>query len=136
MLLLSFYSKLDWVQYIISIAKTASRKIGALIRSMEFLSTEVALYLYKSTVVMSGLVLLLATWNFYKNCKCGYVQLHIQNYFGQTGTYIEQWQTRVAKLSKFVPYALKMHSLVPSVLRLPCKTFSELLKFALRNSFL
>ena len=36
--------------YIISIAKTASKKIGALIHSMKFLSPEVALYLYKSTV--------------------------------------------------------------------------------------
>ena len=47
---LSFFSKLDWVSYIISIAKTASKKIGALICSMEFLSPEVALYLYKSTI--------------------------------------------------------------------------------------
>ena len=43
-------SKLDWGSYIISIAKTASKKIGALIRSMKFLSPEVALYLYKSTI--------------------------------------------------------------------------------------
>ena len=41
---------LDWDFYIISIAKTASKKIGALIRSMKFLSPEVALYLYKSTI--------------------------------------------------------------------------------------
>ena len=34
----------------ISIAKTASKEIGALIRSMKFLSHEVALYLYKSTI--------------------------------------------------------------------------------------
>ena len=47
---LTFSSKLDWVSYIISIAKTASKKIGALIRSMKFLSPEVALYLYKSTI--------------------------------------------------------------------------------------
>ena len=40
----------DWGFYIISIVKTASRKIGALIRSMKFLSPEVALYLYKSTI--------------------------------------------------------------------------------------
>ena len=46
---LTFSSKLDWGSYIISIAKTASKKIGALIRSMKFLSPEVALYLYKST---------------------------------------------------------------------------------------
>ena len=43
-------SKLDWGSYIISIAKTASKKIGALIRSMKFLSLEVALYLYKSPI--------------------------------------------------------------------------------------
>ena len=50
MLGLTFSSKLDWGSYIVSIAKTASKKIGALIRSMEFLSPEVALYLYKSTI--------------------------------------------------------------------------------------
>ena len=36
--------------YNLSIAKTASKKIGALIHSMKFLSPEVALYLYKSTI--------------------------------------------------------------------------------------
>ena len=50
MLGLTFSSKLDWGSYIISIAKTASKKIGALIRSMKFLSPEGALYLYKSTI--------------------------------------------------------------------------------------
>ena len=49
MLGLTFSSKFDWGSYIISIAKTASKKIEALIRSMKFLSPEVALYLYKST---------------------------------------------------------------------------------------
>ena len=47
---LTFSSKLDWDSYIISIAKTVSKKIGALIHSMKFLSPEVALYLYKSTI--------------------------------------------------------------------------------------
>ena len=47
---LTFSSKLDWGCYIISIAKTASKKIGASIRSMKLLSYEVALYLYKSTI--------------------------------------------------------------------------------------
>ena len=70
MLGLTFSSKLDWGSYIISIAKSVSKKIEALIRSMKFLSPEVALYLYKSTVrpcmdycchVWSGLVLLVAT---------------------------------------------------------------------------
>ena len=50
MLGLTFSSKLDWGSYIISIAKTASKKIGALIRFMKFLSPEVALYLYKSSI--------------------------------------------------------------------------------------
>ena len=50
MLGLSFSSKLDWGYYIVSIAKTASKKIGALIRFMKFLSSEVALYLCKSTI--------------------------------------------------------------------------------------
>ena len=45
---LTFSSKLDWGSYIMSIAKTASKKIGALIRSMKFLSPEV--YLYKYTI--------------------------------------------------------------------------------------
>ena len=40
MLGLTFSSKLDW----------GSKKIGALIRSMKFLSPEVALYLYKCTI--------------------------------------------------------------------------------------
>ena len=47
---LTFSSKLDWGSYIISIDKTPSKKIGALICSMKFLSPEVALYLYKSTI--------------------------------------------------------------------------------------
>ena len=50
MLRLTFSYKLDCGSYIISIAKTASKKIGALIRSRKFLSPEVALYLYKSTI--------------------------------------------------------------------------------------
>ena len=50
MLELTFSSKLDWGSYIVSIAKTASKKIGALIRSLKFLSPEVVFYLYKSTI--------------------------------------------------------------------------------------
>ena len=47
MLWLTFSSKLDWGSYIISIAKPASKKIGALICSMKFYS----LYLYISTIL-------------------------------------------------------------------------------------
>ena len=50
MLGLTFSSKLDWGSYIKSISKTASKKIGALIRSMKFPPPEVALYLYKSII--------------------------------------------------------------------------------------
>ena len=62
---------MDWGSYIFSMATTASKKIGALICSMKFLSPEVALYLCKSTiqlcmntVVMPELVLLVAILNF------------------------------------------------------------------------
>ena len=50
MLRLTFSSKSDWGFYIVSLAKTASKKIRALIRSMKFLPPEVAPYLYKSTI--------------------------------------------------------------------------------------
>ena len=46
----TFSSKLDWISYIICIGKTASKEVGALIHFMKFISPEVALYLYKSTI--------------------------------------------------------------------------------------
>ena len=61
MLGLTFSSKLDWGSYIVSIAKTASKKIEALICSMKFLSPEVALYLYKSTI-QSGMEYCCHVW--------------------------------------------------------------------------
>ena len=51
MLELTFSSKLDWSSYNISIAKTVSKKIRAYICSIKFLSPEVALYLYKCTIL-------------------------------------------------------------------------------------
>ena len=72
---MTFSSKLDWGSYIVPTAKSASKKIGALIHSMKFLSPAVALYISLSlcinlpyghawnTVVKSELVLLVATWN-------------------------------------------------------------------------
>ena len=56
MLGLSFSSTLYWGSYFISFVKTASKKIGALIHSMKFLSAKVALYLY-----MHGILLFVAT---------------------------------------------------------------------------
>ena len=50
MLGLIFSSKFNWGSYIISIAKTASKEIGAFIRSVKFLSPQVAPYLCKSTI--------------------------------------------------------------------------------------
>ena len=68
MLDLAFSSKLDWASYTISIAKTASKNIGFLIRSIKFLSpggcsvsTNLPYSHAWNTVVMSGLVLLVAT---------------------------------------------------------------------------
>ena len=52
MLGLTFTSKMDWGSYIISIAKTPSKKIGAWIRSMKFPFPEVPRYLYKSTILL------------------------------------------------------------------------------------
>ena len=50
MLGLSFSSKLDRDSYIVSIAKSVPKKITALIRSLKFLSTKVAPYLYEFTI--------------------------------------------------------------------------------------
>ena len=47
---LSFSSKLVWASYIVSIAKTDSKIIGFLFRSIKCLSPKVALYLYKSNI--------------------------------------------------------------------------------------
>ena len=65
---LSFSSSLDWSSYITSIARNAYKKIGALINSMKFLSSEVAFCVYKSTIrscmenFMSVLVLKYVGW--------------------------------------------------------------------------
>ena len=53
MLGLTFSSTLNWGSYIIFIANTAPKKIGALIHSMKFLSPEAVLYLCKSTICPS-----------------------------------------------------------------------------------
>ena len=50
MLGLTFSFKLYWGSYIVSVVKTASKKIKALIRSIKFVSPVVALYLYKFTI--------------------------------------------------------------------------------------
>ena len=53
MLGLSCTSEFDWGFYIISIAKTATKKIGVLICCMKFLSPEFALYFCIFTILPS-----------------------------------------------------------------------------------
>ena len=53
MLELSFSSKLDLSSWIISIANTVSKKLVSLICSVHFLSSEVPLYIYKSTTQLA-----------------------------------------------------------------------------------
>ena len=69
MLGLTFSSKLNWGSYIISIAETSSKKIGALIHSMKFFLLRLLCISINlpdahvwNTVVTSGLVPLVATW--------------------------------------------------------------------------
>ena len=50
MLGLTFSSKLDLGCYIIFVTKTASKRTGTFIGSMKFLSPQVVLYVYKSTI--------------------------------------------------------------------------------------
>ena len=45
MLELTFFFILEWGSYIISVAKTAFKKIGACMHSMKFCSPEIALYI-------------------------------------------------------------------------------------------
>ena len=42
--------ELDWVSYIVSLAKTGCKKVGAFIPSMKFLSSKVGLYLSKYVI--------------------------------------------------------------------------------------
>ena len=89
MLGLIFSSKLDWGSYNISIAKTASKKIGALIRSMKFFSPEVALYLYKSTI-------------------CPYMEYCCHVCAGAPSCYLEL----LDKLQKWICRTVVLHSLL------------------------
>ena len=70
MLRLTFSSNLHWGSYIISIAKTAPKKFGALICSVKFLFPEVALYPYKSTI-------------------CSFVEYRCQVWAGAPSCYLE-----------------------------------------------
>ena len=76
MLGLTFSSKLDWGSYIISVAKTASKKIGALKLPPEVALISINLpYGHTWTIAIPGLVLLASTWNCYTSYKNRYVGL-------------------------------------------------------------
>ena len=79
---LTFSSKLDWGSYIVSIAKTASKKIGAWFVLWSFsllrlfcISKNLSYSNVWNSVVMSGLVLLVATWNCWISYRNGYAGL-------------------------------------------------------------
>ena len=68
MLGLTFSSKLDWGSYIISIVKTAFKKIRALIRSIKLLrllsvSINLSYAHVSNAVITSRLMPVVATWN-------------------------------------------------------------------------
>ena len=70
----SFSSKLDWSSYIVPIA-TGTSQNPVLISAMRFFTHSFAW----NTVVMSGQVLLAATWISWINCKSRYVGLLVLN---------------------------------------------------------
>ena len=104
MLGFTFTSKLDWGPYIICIAKTVSKKIGALILSMKFLSLEVGLYSINlpqdhvwNTFVMSELVPLVAFQNCQTSCKSEYAGLLVLHLMLLLNPWliVEMWQAEI-----------------------------------------
>ena len=82
MLPLYFCTKLYWGPYIVSVTKTASQEIGALILSMKFLllrslfiSVNLPYGLAWNTVVMSGKVPKIATWICWISYRNGYTEM-------------------------------------------------------------
>ena len=106
MLGLTFSSKLDLGSYIISVAKTAAKKIGALIPSMKFLSPEVALYLYKSNI-WPCMKYCCHVWNDAPSCYLDLLQKQIHSTVGLSLAYcleILAHCQNVASLSLFFMY--------------------------------
>ena len=66
MLVLFFSSKLNWHSYIFSTAKSASKTIGTLIHSMNFLSPKTVLYLYNS-IIWPGMKYCCHVWAYASN---------------------------------------------------------------------
>ena len=86
---LTFSSKSDWGSYIVSIAKTASKKITALIHSMKLFSSEVGLYLYKSTIqlCMEYCQVLIQTFYASSNQMLPYLVKIMQSFLLKQNTY-------------------------------------------------
>ena len=87
MLGLSFSSKSDWGSYIISIAKTSSKKLEPWFvlwiffpLKLLYLSINLSCGLAWNAVVMYGLMLLAATWNCYISYKNGYVVMLVLSF--------------------------------------------------------
>ena len=94
---LTFSSNLDWGSYIVSIAKTVSKKSGALKRSMKFLFPEVALCLCKSAIQL---------------CMEYKLQKWVSRTFGWTlsaSLELLDHQKNVISLSLFYRYWLDVH---------------------------
>ena len=87
MVVLSFFSEMDWGTYIVSITKTACKKRGDFIRSMIFLSSKLGFFSTNrpssfawNSVFMSGLVFLITIWICsinYRNRYLGLLVLHL-----------------------------------------------------------
>ena len=107
MLGLTFSSKLDWGSYIISIAKTASKKIEALIHSMKFLSPEVALYLYESAICTCAPSCYLELLK--QICKNEYVGLSVLHFLLLLNPWliIEMWPAKVFSIGITLVDALR-----------------------------
>ena len=83
---LYFTFKKDWGSYIISIDKTAFKKVGVLMHSMKFLSPEVALYLYKPTLQL-GMEYCCHVWAGVHSC---YLELLDKLHFGRYSSELAQ----------------------------------------------
>ena len=116
----SFASKLDWGSYIISITKTTSKMIGALICSMKFLFHEVVLKIYHTDLMEYGCHIWAGALSYYSE-KLDKLQKQICRIVGPSLTEsLEPLARRqsVASLSLFYRYyfcrySSKLSRLVP-----------------------
>ena len=102
------FSKLDWGCYIMSIAKTASKKIGALICSVKFLSCEVALYLYKSTASFEPLA---------HRQNVASLSLSYRYYFGRCSSELAQLIPLPYSRGRSTSYADRLHDFSVTISR-------------------